>query len=149
MKKKTARLRRAKSTRSHIRTLGVPRLSVLLSLVVLTVAGLGLMGVQFDDRNFFQGILFPIVILTMLVERFSITLEEEGWREALKRALWSSGIAMAVYPVFRSESLELLFLSYPELVLVVIGVLIWLGAYTGYRAMEFLRFRAPGFRSAT
>jgi large subunit ribosomal protein L18 len=29
MKKKTARLRRAKSTRSHIRTLGVPRLSVL------------------------------------------------------------------------------------------------------------------------
>ena len=31
MEKKTARLRRAKPTRSHIRTLGVPRLSVLLS----------------------------------------------------------------------------------------------------------------------
>ena len=29
MKKKTARLRRAKSTRAHIRELGVPRLSVL------------------------------------------------------------------------------------------------------------------------
>ncbi|MBS3958554.1 MAG: 50S ribosomal protein L18 [Xanthomonadaceae bacterium] len=29
MEKKTARLRRAKSTRLHIRTLGVPRLSVL------------------------------------------------------------------------------------------------------------------------
>ena len=29
MQKKTARLRRAKSTRSHIRELGVPRLSVL------------------------------------------------------------------------------------------------------------------------
>ncbi|TBR13466.1 MAG: 50S ribosomal protein L18 [Lysobacter sp.] len=29
MQKKIARLRRAKSTRSHIRTLGVPRLSVL------------------------------------------------------------------------------------------------------------------------
>jgi large subunit ribosomal protein L18 len=29
MKKKIARLRRARSTRSHIRTLGVPRLSVL------------------------------------------------------------------------------------------------------------------------
>ena len=29
MQKKTARLRRAKSTRSHIRVLGVPRLSVL------------------------------------------------------------------------------------------------------------------------
>ncbi len=29
MEKKTARLRRAKSTRSHIRKLGVPRLSVL------------------------------------------------------------------------------------------------------------------------
>ncbi|MBD8527574.1 50S ribosomal protein L18 [Pseudomarimonas arenosa] len=31
MEKKTARLRRAKSTRSHIRSLGVPRLSVLRS----------------------------------------------------------------------------------------------------------------------
>jgi large subunit ribosomal protein L18 len=31
MEKKTARLRRAKSTRSHIRVLGVPRLSVLRS----------------------------------------------------------------------------------------------------------------------
>ncbi len=31
MEKKTARLRRAKTTRSHIRVLGVPRLSVLRS----------------------------------------------------------------------------------------------------------------------
>lgn len=31
MEKRTARLRRARSTRSHIRTLGVPRLSVLRS----------------------------------------------------------------------------------------------------------------------
>ncbi|HEV2607933.1 MAG TPA: 50S ribosomal protein L18, partial [Xanthomonadaceae bacterium] len=31
MEKKIARLRRAKTTRSHIRVLGVPRLSVLRS----------------------------------------------------------------------------------------------------------------------
>jgi len=134
---------------TRLRLLLVPRLSVLLSLVVLTVAMLGLLGVDYDDRNFFQGILFPIVILTMLVERFSITLEEEGWKEALARAFWSVGIAVVVYPVFRSVRLEQLFVSYPELVLVVIGVLIWLGAYTGYRLTEYVRFRLPSFRSAS
>lgn len=134
---------------TRLRLLLVPRLSVLLSLVVLTVALLGLFGVDYDDRNFFQGILFPIVILTMLVERFSITLEEEGWREALEKAWWSIVVAVVVYPIFRSASLELLFVSYPELVLVVIGLLIWLGAYTGYRLSELVRFRMASFRSAT
>lgn len=134
-------------TRLHL--LLVPRLSVLLSMVVLTVALLGLVGVELDDRDFFAGILFPIVILTMLVERFSITVDEEGWREAVKRAVSSVCISVAVYPIFRSTNLELLFLSYPELVLVVMGLLIWLGAYTGYRLSELLRFRVSSFRSAT
>ena len=126
---------------TRLRLLLVPRLSVLLSFVVLTVALLGLLGLEYEDRNFYQGILFPIVILTMLVERFAITLEEEGWPEALQRAFWSIVIAVAVYPVFRSEALEMLFLSYPELVLVVLGLLVWLGAYTGYRLTELVRFR--------
>jgi hypothetical protein len=134
---------------TRLRLLLVPRLSVLLCLVVLTVALLGLLGVELDDRDFFAGILFPIVILTMLVERFSITVDEEGWREALQRAVSSIVIAMIVYPVFRIANLEMLFLSYPELVLVVIGILIWLGAYTGYRLSELLRFRVSSFGSAT
>jgi hypothetical protein len=134
---------------TRLRLLLVPRLSVLLCLVVLTVALLGLLGVELDDRDFFAGILFPIVILTMLVERFSITVDEEGWREALQCAVSSIVIAMIVYPVFRIANLEMLFLSYPELVLVVIGILIWLGAYTGYRLSELLRFRVSSFGSAT
>jgi len=127
----------------RLRLLLVPRLSILLSLVVLTVAAMGLVGLEYDQRNFYQGILFPIVILTMLSERFAITQGEEGLQKALQRAAWSVGIAIAVYPVFRSEALELIFLSYPELVLVVIGLLVWLGAYTGYRVSELIRFRSP------
>ena len=133
---------------TRLRLLLVPRLSVLLSLVILTVALMGLLGVEFDDQNFFAGILFPIVILTMLVERFSITLAEEGAAEAVQRAAWSVLIAVLVYPVFRSEALGSIFFSYPELILVVMGLLVWLGAYTGYRLSDRIRFRAETFEAS-
>jgi len=133
---------------TQLRLLLVPRLSVLLSVVVLTIALLGLAGLEFEERDFFAGILFPIMILTMLVERFSITLAEEGGLEAVQRAAASLVIAIAVYPIFRSQILGSLFFSHPELVLVVMGLLVWLGAYTGYRISDVVRFRASLFEPA-
>ena len=87
------------------------------------------------------GVLFPIVILTMLVERFSVTLAEEGLRPALARAGWSTAVAVVVYPIFRSSFAEHLMFGFPELVICTIGLLVWLGAYTGYRVTDLIRFR--------
>jgi hypothetical protein len=32
--------------------------------------------------------------------------------------------------------------SFPELTLAVMGLLVWIGGYTGYRLMDLLRFRS-------
>jgi hypothetical protein len=32
--------------------------------------------------------------------------------------------------------------GFPELVIVVMGLLIWIGGYTGYRFSDLIRFRA-------
>jgi hypothetical protein len=32
--------------------------------------------------------------------------------------------------------------SFPELILVVMGFLVWIGGYTGYRVMDLIRFRS-------
>jgi hypothetical protein len=87
------------------------------------------------------------VILTMLVERFSITIAEEGLREALVRAGFSILVAVAIYPVFRSARAEYLMFTFPELVIVAMGVLVLIGGYTGYRVSDILRFR--GFAQQT
>ena len=84
----------------------------------------------------------PIVILTMLCERFSIAIAEEGMRNALARMGYSLLVVAAVYPIMRDPRAEHLMFSFPELTLVVMGLLVWIGGYTGYRLMDLLRFRS-------
>lgn len=120
----------------------VPRLGVLLCAVVLSVTSFALLGREAEVRELSVGVLFPMVILTMLIERFSVTLAEEGLRPALVRAGWSVVVAVAVYPIFHSAVAEHLMFGFPELVIVVMGVLIWIGGYTGYRFSDLIRFRA-------
>jgi hypothetical protein len=126
----------------RLRLLLVPRLAILLCLVVIGVAAFALLGSYFETRDLFSGVLFPIVILTMLIERFSIASAEEGLRTALVRAGWSLLVTAAVYPVLRDPNAEYLMFSFPELVLCVMGLLVWIGAYTGYRLSDLLRFRS-------
>jgi hypothetical protein len=120
----------------------VPRLGLLFCIVVLAVAGFALMGATLGTRDLAGGVLLPIVILTMLIERFSVTISEEGWQPAVVKAAWSTAIAVSIYPLFRSELLEHLMFGFPELVLCVMGLLVWIGGYTGYRVSDLIRFRA-------
>jgi len=126
----------------RLRLLMVPRLSIMLCVVVLSVAALSLIGDSLGVRDFFAGVLFPIVILTMLVERFTIAIAEEGPREAFVPLAWSLLVAVAIHPVFRNAFAEHAMFTFPELCLVVMGGLVWIGGYTGYRVSDLLRFRA-------
>ena len=103
---------------------------------------MALVGRDSGNREFFAGLVFPIVILTMLVERFSITMAEEGIREAMIQAGFSVLVAVAIYPIFRSDQAEYLMFTFPELVLVVMGFLVLIGGYTGYRVADLIRFRS-------
>jgi hypothetical protein len=125
----------------RLRLLLVPRLAVLLCVVVLAVTSLALLG-SMGGGDLYAAVLFPMVILTMFVERFTLVMAEEGLRLALARAAWTTAVATAVYPIFHSTVAEHLMFGFPELVFTVIGVLIWIGGYTGYRLFDLLRFRA-------
>ncbi len=131
----------ARAGLERLRLLMVPRLSILLCLVVLVVTGFALAGEDYKLPDLFAGSVFPIVILTMLVERIYITSSEEGLREALIQGAWSVGVAAMVHPLLRSENATYLMFSFPELVVAIMGALIWVGGYTGYRVSELFRFR--------
>jgi transglutaminase-like putative cysteine protease len=126
----------------RLRLLLVPRLSILLCVVVLGVTAFALLGRTTEQRDFFASVLFPIVILTMLCERFSIAVAEEGMRNALVQVAYTLAVTAAVYPIMRNPLAEHLMFSFPELTLVVMGVLVWIGGYTGYRLMDLVRFRS-------
>ena len=125
----------------RLRLLMVPRLAILLCVVVLSVTALAIAGDEIGTRELFAGILFPIVILTMLVERFTIAIAEEGLRAAMVPAFWSIVVATVCYPVLRSPAAEHLMFTFPELLFAAIGVLVFIGGYTGYRVSDLIRFR--------
>ncbi len=126
----------------RLRLMIVPRLAIMLCVVVLCVTGLALVGFGSGQHDLYAGLLFPLVILTMLIERFSVTMVEEGPRSAAKGAATTTLVAVSIHPVMTSTFLGHVFFGFPELILCVIGVLVIIGGYTGYRLSDLWRFRA-------
>ncbi len=124
-----------------LRLLLVPRLSVLLTLVIIAFTALALIGSKLGLREFMAVGLLPFVILTMTIERFFVLIEESGARAALRTAAGSAAVAAITYELIHFQSLQLTFFVYPELLFAVAAIQILLGRYTGYRLSEVLRFR--------
>ena len=85
--------------------------------------------------------LFPMVILAMTIERMSITWEENGPQVALLQGLGSLLVASFGYLLMTNEQLSYIMFVFPEFLLVILGICLLMGRYTGYRLNELLRFR--------
>ena len=126
----------------RLRLLLVPRLSVLLTLVIICFGLFALVGGKLSIKALMGVGLLPIVILTMSIERFFILIEESGVREALRTAAGTVAVAVITFIIIQWEPLQLTFFIYPELLFAVAGIQILLGRYTGYRVSELIRFKA-------
>lgn len=120
----------------------VPRLAALLSIVTILMALLALISATFQITLGFSISLFPLVIITMTIERMSLMWDEFGAREALTRGLGSLVAAVLAYLVMSNNQVEHMAFMFPELALVLIGAMIALGRYNGYKLTEYFRFRA-------
>jgi hypothetical protein len=125
----------------RMKLLLVPRIAVMLTVVVFILALSSLAAYGAGLERALSVALFPIVILTMMIERMSIVWEESGARDALQQALGSFTVAALAYLVFRIELVQHLSFVFPELLLVVLAAMLLLGRYTGYRLFEYYRFR--------
>jgi transglutaminase-like putative cysteine protease len=116
------------------------RIAFILTLVVLLMVILFIVGDQVGMPSAGVG-AFPFVIMTMIVERISVGLEEEGAANTLRRIGATLAAIYLTYGVIHVRGLQTLFLVYPELLLVILGLLVAVGRYTGYRLTELIRFR--------
>ncbi|HAD10693.1 MAG TPA: hypothetical protein DCF62_14535, partial [Porticoccaceae bacterium] len=82
-----------------------------------------------------------MVILAWTIERMSIIWEEDGPREVLIQGSGSLLVSIAAYQAMTNSLVEHLTFNFPELLLGVLGVILLLGQYTGFRLLEFYRFR--------
>ncbi len=126
----------------QLKLLLVPRLSAVLIIVVLLMAGISVIGNQLGLELGLSVALFPMVILAMTIERMSLVWEESGPREALTRGVGSLVVASLGYAVMSSKTLAYQVFVFPELLLIMLAITLLAGRYTGYRLLEYWRFRA-------
>ena len=126
----------------RLKLLLVPRLASVLIVVVLLMAGLSVLTHKLGLERGLSVALFPMVILTMTIERMSIVWEEQGSKEGLQQALGSLLVAACAYLIITVSYVEHLVFVFPELLLLLLAGTLLLGRYTGYRLLELSRFRA-------
>jgi hypothetical protein len=120
--------------------LAVPRMSILLTLVIMLMVGYSFVSADLAVSQKHLA-FFPIVIVVTNIERLSIMIAEEGVFNTLKTLSGTLLITILSYALYLIPTLEMFMFTNPELLFTIIGILILLGKYKGYRLSEFLRFR--------
>jgi hypothetical protein len=125
----------------RLKLLLVPRLASVLIVVVLLLAALSVLTNSVGVHRGLSVALFPMVILTMTIERMSIVWEERGPGEAFVAGLGSLLTAALAFVIINVKYIEHLVFVFPELLLVLLAATLLLGRYSGYRLMDLYRFR--------
>jgi hypothetical protein len=125
----------------RLKLLAVPRLAAVLMVVIGLMAFLSVISNLLDFQAGLSVALFPMVILTMTIERMSIVWEERGPSGALKQGIGSIFCAALAYLVMNVKLMEHLLFVFPELLLILLAATLLLGRYAGFRLSELRRFK--------
>jgi len=125
----------------QLKLLLVPRLASVLTMVVLLMVVLSVVTNKLGLERALSVALFPMVIMTMTIERMSIVWEERGAGEALKQGMGSLVVASLCYLVMSIGYVGHAMFMFPELLLLLLAGTLLLGRYTGYRLVEIHRFK--------
>lgn len=129
---------RAATTRLNL--LLVPRISAVVIFVILIMQALTIVGYNFDIKIAASAVFFPIIITAWIIERASITWEEEGVRNAVKQIFNTMAVGFITYVVLSNNYIRHVMYAFNEWNLVILFIVMLLGTYTGYRLTELKRF---------
>jgi hypothetical protein len=126
----------------HLKLQMLPRLSVVLTFVVVLIAVISLLSHKLGLERGLSVALFPMVILTMTIERLSITWEERGGTHAFKVAVGTLIAASLAHLLMSIPQLTYFIFTFPAVLLILVGFMLAMGRYRGYRLTELFRFKA-------
>jgi len=131
----------------RLKLLLVPRLAAVLIVVIMLMGAVSILSYKLGLPRGLSIALFPMVIITMTIERMSIIWEERGPAEALQQGFGSLFVAAIAYLLMNFEMLRHFVFVFPETLLVLLAITILLGRYSGYRLSELIRFKVLGEKS--
>lgn len=137
-----------------LRILYIPKMAIIITLVslVLLVVLIVSSYLELFDAPFLSIAIFPMLILSTLVEKFVSVKTEKGFVSAV--VLMSSTVLVAIVAyiiaggevdfglfTFQFTAIKKLMINHPELIILFIFINFGLGKWTGLRVLERVRFR--------
>lgn len=129
--------------------LHTPKLAVMMVVVIFSLILVSSLSQLWEIEGFSalnSAALFPIAILTITSERIALNISEEGLRSTLATLIQTFIVIVVAYIVMSSVALQTLVIAFPELLLGVIVLNLWMGSWVGIRLVEFYRFRSIIFK---
>lgn len=144
----------ARSVLKRYRLLYVPRMAIVLTSVALAILFMLIISIRFNlfDAQFYSLSIFPMLILSTLTEKFVNVQGGKGFKKAMILSLQTVLVAVVAYIVIGGSvdlylfkihftTLQGFMLAYPEVIILIIFINIFLGRWTGLRLLEYVRFR--------
>jgi transglutaminase-like putative cysteine protease len=124
----------------RLRLQAVSRLAILIALVAVVMGGLTLVGASLGIGPLLNISIFPMVIMSNVIENFGASQVEFGTRQALSMTVTTLLLSIACYLVVDRGGLQSLVLAVPEILLVTVAFDVLLGKWRGLRLLEYFRF---------
>jgi len=118
----------------------VSRVAILIAVVAVSMVGLTVLGATLGVNALLHVSIFPMVIMANTIENFTNTQLERGTGEALRLTFNTLLVATCSYIGIEQTGLKSVVLTFPEILVFVIGVEILLGRWRGLRLLEYVRF---------
>ncbi len=118
-----------------------PKLVIILTAVVLALLGIAYAGHWWQVQKMQTVLFFPIIIMTILAERFAKNIMEEGYESAFKLMGQTLLVTFLCYQILNADFLPALLMSNPEIYGYLLAILLLLGRWIGLRLSEYQRFR--------
>ena len=124
-----------------IKLMYMPRMAIVLSIVSFSILGLLFAGIIFNQTGLLLVSVFPVLIMVIITEKFLSAQIEQGNRAAFTLVGETLFLSIVCYFLANWQSLRVLILGYPEVILGTFVINYLLGKWSGLRLLEYYRFR--------
>ena len=130
-----------RSSLSRLDLLLVSRIAAVVVIVVGLMSAISIISYKLGIEQALTITFFPMIILAWTIEHMSILWDDDGPVEVFIQTSGSLLVAALCFFVMTNHYIEHWMFNFPELLLLLLGLIIMLGHYTGYRLSELIRFR--------
>ncbi len=120
------------------------RVAILVTIVSITIASIAVLGLQFQQHQLFFAVLFPVLIIGWIGERYVERVDRVGWEDPTKELLWTVGAIIVSFIVIIQDPLINLVMFNPVFWFLLVFLNWLLGTRVRFRLSE--RFRFGGVR---